>query len=275
MSKQFSTSIKFLIVFFFLVGTSSITSYSQGQVAIAGMDSKQEAERIWELGIVAKGGREKLIGIRSVFVSTESTYYLGLKKITNRKETLYVLPNRWWIWDDHRPSVFGLEMTMYNLENGKKYYARQGEKDVQVDQLASNQKNTNLSGLVFDLMETKWNRPTPEAVIKGKVGSQDVDIVQTSLWGQRIDFYLDIKTHLPAKIIAYKDRIVNYQAEFSNYMEVDGIKMPSCFILGGNNGAAKTKYSIAYQFNVEYNESIFTTPPLPVESASEAWKKKK
>lgn len=237
-------------------------------------DSQKEAERIWELAIQAKGGRERLHSVRNMFELSETQYFFRLVKTKNRTETLFVLPDKIWIWDDNRPSVFGLKMTMYNHEDGTKYFAHQGQKTVNLESMESNQENTHLSGLVYNLMETKWNQPVPEKVTIGKAGNQQVYIVQTILLGKRIDFFLNRKTHLPIKIIGYSNQQIEYDAEFSDYVDVDGIKMLSQYVLGGSNGFNKTIYKVTYQFNVQYNEDIFTSPPLPVESAAEAWKVK-
>ena len=236
---------------------------------------RKEAEKIWEKAIEAKGGREKLYSVRNMFESLGTTFFSGFKKITKRNEALFVLPNKSWVWDDNRPSVFGLEMTMYNLDSRKKYYVRQGQKKAELETIASDVKSTNLSGLVYVLMETKYNQPIPEKVIEDKVSGQVVDIVQTNLLGNRIDFYLDRKTYLPLKVVGYIDQKISYENEFSDYIDVNGIKMASVQIMGGEKDFHKTKYKVNYQFNVEYDESIFITPPLPVETAADAWKVKK
>lgn len=255
-----------IMLIFFGVNFGQTSSKSEGS-------SKQEAERIWELAIAAKGGREKLYNVKTMFEIDETKYLFGLKLIKSRIESLYVLPNKTWEWRDNRPSVFGLEMTMYNRETGKKYYAQQGQKHVEVKALDEKGKG---SGLVYYLMETKWDKPIPEKVTNGKFDGYDVNIVQTTFLGQRIDFLLDIQTHLPVKVIAYKGGEISFDPKFLDYVDVQGIKMPSKFILGGNDKFPdKTHYKATYQFNVEYNEDIFVTPPLPAESAADAWKPKK
>lgn len=262
--------MKFLTVTFLLL-CLNFAAFSQTS-SKTDNDSKKEAERLWELAIEAKGGREKLHAISNMAVSSKTEYYFELKKITNRIERFYVFPNKWWIWDDNRPSKFGLRMTMYNLESGKKYSIQEGQKKVSLESVESDYKSTKFSALITDLMETKWNQPIPEKLTSGKIRKQKVDVIQTSIVGQRIDFALNQKTHLPVKVIAYLNDKPSYSARVFDYVDIDGIKMPSKLILESESG--NSEYNLSYQFNVEYNEEIFKSPPLPVETAAEVWRVK-
>lgn len=275
MIMSFRVSIVLLTISLFVVANTANICFAQNEKLLPNTDpTKEEAERIWEFAIEAKGGREKLRNVKTLFEIDETKYYSGFKLIKSRTERLSVLPSKFWEWRDDRPSVFGLEMTMYNQEAGKQYFAQQGQKQVEVKPLKA--RATNLSGVINILMETKWEQPIPEKLIKGKLGKQDVDIVQTSLFGERIDFLLDRKTHLPIKVISYKGEKISSDPEFLDYVDVQGIKMPTKFVLGGSDAfPEKTTYKATYQFNVEYNEDIFITPPLPAEFAADAWKVKK
>ncbi|MEK6283101.1 MAG: hypothetical protein AABN95_22315 [Acidobacteriota bacterium] len=121
------------------------------------------------------------------------------------------------------------------------------------------------------LMETRWVRPTPLSVQKGKVGGRDVDIVQTTVHEypkgpDRVAFALDRKTHLPLQVIYYavvRGEEYSGGLRLSDYAEVNGIQMP------GKVGRLKT----SYQINVEYDESVFEQPPS-FSAGIEAWKKK-
>lgn len=55
--------MKFILLFPLFVYFASETSYCQSYMRV---DSKREAERIWELAVAAKGGREKLRSIENV-----------------------------------------------------------------------------------------------------------------------------------------------------------------------------------------------------------------
>ncbi len=126
------------------------------------------------------------------------------------------------------------------------------------------------SALVWLLLENKWIHPIPEKLTFDTIGLQNVDVVQTRLNGQRMDFAFSKKTHL---LLKESDYLPNGKGDgehraseisLSDYFEYQGIMIPKKVDCETN----------IYQFNVEYNEEIFSKAPLPVESAAGAWKKK-
>jgi hypothetical protein len=242
--------------------------------------SKKEAERIWELAIKAKGGREKLISIKNMVSHSHAKVYFAPLTYENKIVSLGVFPDKVWTWDDNRPSVFGLRMSMYNYATGMKYYKVLGSPD-NVDKLVPFEPNeqkqigSKLPSLVFDLMETYWLKPIPENVRSGKIRGMKVDIVRTALDGERYDFSLDKNTHLPLQISHFYylpsiKKEIAHTVNLSDYIEIDGIMMASVSFPEGESGKERT----AYQFNVEYDESIFKTP-ASFEMGSEAWKVKR
>lgn len=270
---RFST---ILFVVFFIVAAKPVNiCFAQTKSAFANSDStKTEAEQIWELAIKAKGGRERLLDVRSIIISISADSRFRGETIKSQTEHLVVIPNKEWIWDDNRPSVFGLRMTMYNWEAKNKYFTLPGDREYKglMPIEASENSLFKMPWIVNILLETKWHRPMPEKVSEGKIGSQKVDVVQTRLDGERIDFALDKKTHLPVKFTRYtidaktgKEQ-PKYEGYLTNYVDVEGIKIPS-----GRGNESNTKTS--YRFNVEYDEDIFKSPP-PFEVGPEAWKKK-
>jgi len=234
--------------------------------------TKTEAERLWELAIEAKGGRKKLRAIQNIQISSVGSFHPGAKKIRNRNEFLIVYPNKYWEWDDNRPSNFGLRMKMYDLALGRKYVAGEGSTRadlVPFEKTESAPRQT--TALIWVTLENSWHRPTPTHFTSIKIGSKEVDNIQTCLNGQRIDFALDRQTHLPIKVSFFLNDLdgnnehLSYEVHLSDYVDQDGIMVPKT--------VSEDKFS--YHFNVNYNEDIFKMAPLPVESAAEAWKPKK
>ena len=236
-------------------------------------DAEAEAQRIWEQAVAAKGGREHLSSVRNLVIYSRADY-LSRRGKTNEVKLvgLYVLPNKSWVWSDLRPDVFGLTVEMYNYETNMKYVITPGDPHHPLEPIEPNEKRGSRAlGLAYYLLETKWLKPIPIKASAGKIGSKPVDIVQTTLNGQRVDFTLDRGTHLPAKVSYYttdKNRTYVTELRLSDYVEINGIKVPQTITY--HDG---TKYKQSYQFNVEYDPEIFVKPP-PLEAGPEAWRPK-
>lgn len=229
-----------------------------------------EAERLWEQAIATKGGRDRLHAVRNMVISTEKDTSRLFTKNKVRREELLVLPTKYWFWDDYRPDVFGLRVSMYNYDSNISYVISESDPYHPPEPIKNAQKNKALRNdqLSF-LLETKWLKPTIIKASIGRIGLRPVDIVETIVEGERVDFAFDRKTHLPLRV-SYHDVVkgktyVNVQS-FSNYTEVSGIKVPQTIVY--DNGS---KYRASFQFNVEYNEDIFVKPPS-ISAGPEAWK---
>jgi hypothetical protein len=242
-------------------------------------NSSKAAQELWERVIETKGGRKKLHAITNVALTSHAkVQYSMFKTYDNHVESLFVFPDKEWRLDDNRPSVFGLRMEMYNYKTRMKYHGTFGNAISGLvpfeDADEKYRLDSNLAGLVIYLLETKWWQPVPETVTSRKKGSRKVDVIQTLFNNGRLDFVIDQKTYLPIQIIGYyQDKTTGENRQkiynLSDYVEVDGIMMPSKLSFGGENGVK----NLTYQLNVKYDESIFITPP-PFEAGPEAWKLK-
>ncbi len=269
MTAFFRFSIILLFVFL-------LANFCFAQKPVAAADAtKKEAERIWELAVEAEGGRQQMNTIQNLVVSSKG------QTSSAKIESFYVFPNKSWQLLDFRPSVLGLVMKMYNWETNKKYLLPRGNapelksiEQTDADKLKDASGNVAWSGLSVYLLESKWWKPIPKSVMSGKFNGQKVDTVQTDLNGKRVDFSFDQKTHLPVKIDFYNFSKISQttnidSVEVSKFSEINKLKMPTTLKESDGN-----KYNLTYQFNVEYNEDIFTKPP-PFEAGAEAWKVKK
>lgn len=233
----------------------------------------EEAVAIWEQAISAKGGRERLHSVRNMVISVRAEYRTSMvKKKQIRQEGLYVLPNKSWLWNDLRPDVFGLRVTMYNHDTRMKYVISEGEPHRQLEPIPEAEKaRSRIYGLLSYLPETKWVRPVLVGLSTGRVRLRPVYIVETRVHGERVDFALDRKTHLPVRVSYYdviKDKTYITAVELSDYVEISGIRVPQQ--VKYDDG---TVYKQTYQFNVEYNKDIFIKPTT-LEAGPEAWKPK-
>lgn len=233
---------------------------------------QKEAERLWEQAIAAKGGRDRLNAVRNMVISTKKDTTGLFTKSQVRREELLVFPNKYWFWDDNRPSIFGLVISMYDYDSNMSYVVSDGEPNRQLEPIKDKRRDKALRNAQLSLLlETKWLKPTIVKARTGRVGLRSVDIVETVVEGERVDFAFDRKTHLPVRV-SYYDVVngktyVNVQS-FSDYMDVAGIKVPQT-----HEYTDGSKYRASFQFNVEYIENIFIKPP-PIEAGPEAWRLK-
>jgi hypothetical protein len=245
--------------------------------------SEERAKVLWELLVAAKGGRDKMNKIENVLFSSTGLPRNGVPGIYTIKITgLNVFPNKTWSLEDYRPSVLGLTMRMYNWETSLSYVFDPREKTIGLNPVKEIEKieyerrtdeNGKLKwgGMVIDIPESRWWKPTPVAHTVKQINREKVDIIQTTLSGERIDFFLNQKTHLPMRIDFYRFSKIRKETDIdsiylSDYVEVCGFQMPTKLDDGN-------VYSLKYQFNVDFDESIFAKPPI-FAGKDDLWKKK-
>lgn len=229
-----------------------------------------EAKAVWEEAIRAKGGRERLHAIRSfVTISREEFPKSPRPDVMAHAyyEHLYVLPNRLWEYDDYRPGKMGdgglaLDVDKHRVLNPPDRTSAQGLYDDLVYRLRNSQ--------FLYLMETAYVQPELVGLSTGRLDRRDVDIVETRVNGDRVEFSLDRHSHLPVRIAIAEQRPVLPEVwRLSDYQSVDGIQMPSDVHLGDNT---RNTEMVTYHFNVEYDESIFV--PGSVRFEKNGWMKR-
>lgn len=260
-------------------------------------DSIKEAKRIWELAVKAKGGREKLHAVRNMVITytdSEAEHVLvrkkrelmaSKKKYKNTSVDFYLLPDKWWYWYDNRPSIWGLHMEMKNYETMKKYIVSDGGPFIDIKTWKPKERgivedidpkeasdDQDMLILIYKLLETKWVQPKIEKLTSGKVGRKKVNVIQTRIYNDRLDFMFDKVTHLLLRAVYYSKWGFAHGERYEDYVDVDGIMLPTEVIVESPHFGESTHYR-TYQINVEYNENLFKKPPLPIEEAMDAWKK--
>ena len=243
----------------------------------AQVSSQEKAARLWEQAIAAKGGEERLYAVHNIVISSRGGYMTHMhRKARVRREELCVLPDKYWLWDDYRPDVFGLTVRMYDYASKTSYMATNGELNEPPALTKDSQGHKALVTHQLDfLLETRWLRPTIVKASSSRIGLRSVDIVQTLVEGERVDFALDRDSHLPIQISyfdVFQGKTYVREHKFSDYADVGGIKVPLKIEYADSGGS--DKYKIDIQFNVQYDQSILRRPPA-VTVGPEAWKAKK
>jgi hypothetical protein len=230
----------------------------------------EEARAVWEEAIRAKGGRARLHAIRTFAMSSYEEFAHSPRPdvITHEFiEQLYAPPSRFWEYDDYRPGKMGdgglaLDTNQHRVFTAPDRGPAQGLYEDLVYRLRN--------GQFLYLMETAYVQPEPIGLKRGRLDRRDVDIIETRVDDDSVEFSLDRKSHLPARIVIMERRLRFPRVwRLSDYHAVDGVEMPSNVDLGED----KTNNMTTYRFNVEYDEAVFHRATVRFEK--NAWMKAK
>lgn len=225
-----------------------------------------KAREAWEEAIRAKGGRERLRSVSNVVLSSTSHWGIkGFNRTSMSYETLLVLPSKMWDYSDQRPSKFGVELMIVDLDQGYHQLISQdspgplprGKPNVgDIRQIRETQ--------ILTFMETRWLQPEVLRAEDKLWNIRRVTVVETEFGEQRLDFYLDRRTRLPLRVLiktptAYG--IHETDCRLGEYASVAGLQLPHDVACKVQGRRAPLQQSIRYQLNVKYDEEIFDRPP--------------
>jgi hypothetical protein len=233
--------------------------------------SRQKAVRVWEQAIAAKGGRQRLYGVRNLLISG-SQGYTSKQGSANRvlRESLYVVPDKYWFYDEYSSDRFGVRMHMYDYSRNLQYVGAPGDPQTRLESIMGSERIKRPDNSVISLLlETRWLKPIPVRATVETIGSKKVDVVETIVNNSRVDFAFNKKTHLLIRITFYNivsNKTYTDVQHFSDYVDVGGIKVPLTVNLDDG-----TEEKSTIQFNVEYNSDVFAKPP-PSGAGPKAWR---
>ena len=250
---------KFLIGSLVVFLTALISPGQDRNSAISTMNAK----RLWDMAVIAQGGRDKLFAI-----TNEVVRYSASKNGQPFSESLYVFPDKWWNFEDSGTQMFGRTMRMEDYQTRQNYILRKNQKNAELFPIVSERLDQSLdaNGHVrwmppsTFLLETKWWTPEIRSAGSAKMEGRTVDVVNVLVNGLDIDFFFDRDTHL---CIRRKVGSTYSQeaTDLSEYANVDGIMVPTRITYKADG---VVKYA-SYKFNVRYDERVFEKPPLPAE----------
>ena len=258
--------------FFFTLPLSAQTTAKPTPAPVYNEGNRREAERLWELAVSAKGGREKLQAVRNIVEISDATARWSLFKTYKiHRVDVYLFPWKWWSWDDQRDSVFGIDEAMYNSETGLKYIFDPRSKSPPPSLVPFETprdratRGVKMSGFATYLLVLSWFEPK----VLGITSENKTDVIHTDFNGGRIDFALDRKTHLPVLWTVSGDGHSNGEW-MKNYKEFDGIMMATHTGPLDESG----RYTHTYEFNAEIDDSIWEHPPA-FSLGADGWRKRK
>jgi len=263
------------------LGAIGIALMSTARAAPARLQERAEdgrspdafAATVWEQAIASKGGRERLQSVRNFVVRSREDFSRSTRPDVATHEDierLYVVAGKLWEFVDHRPGIMGasgliLDSAQHQAWGSNGYPAKSAYPEL-VYRLTE--------GQCLYLMETTKVRPKPVSVRSDRLRSSEVDIVETQVAGDRVDFYLDHASHLPVRIVTFRNLRAGSAPSrrifrLSDYQAIEGIQMPAKVRLGDDDTEMT---STTYHFNVDYDESIFNPQSLRFEA--QGWMKK-
>ena len=212
-------------------------------------DSRQEASRLLEKAVAAKGGRERLRSVKNVlFIHGSGSY-----------RSLMAFPGKEWEWADNRQNKIGsLDVTMTNCELNISYlsYASEAQARRIAPPDGALPDNYVRNTLAF-LVEPQGIDLEPIGVLKERVNGKVLDVIQAEFRGERIGFALDPETNLPSAFFRYLSTGKPYHLVLmKDYALVDGIWMPSKVSFGGAAYLPST-----FEINLDIDEQFFEKPP--------------
>ena len=217
-------------------------------------DEIRDARAVWEEAIRAKGGRERLHAVRNFISSSNAPFNTRRRDVARHEyiERLYLLPNRFWEYYDFRPGKMGDGGLALDTDQHR-VLSPPGRGSAQrlYEDLVYRLRN----GQIVYLMETAYVQPELVGAKRGRLNFTAVDIVETRVDSDHVEFFFDRRTHLPRRIVIRESRPVLPEAYLlSDYHIVDGIEMPMTERFGDDG----PKATMTYGFNVEFDEAVFS-----------------
>ena len=226
---------------------------------------KLKAEQAWEAVVKAKGGRERLQAVQNVIIESG-------KPAT--AIWLFAFPDKYWRWTSEGPGpVPWSSMIFYNGEPHTYYWITQ---DKTIRDTADPQRAMNRETALY-LLETSWLKPEIVSVQRVRDGDHLLDVIETRVNGERLDFAVEVEQMLVLKVMWYGRKVTRKKPLntylFSDYGPENGIQMPHGEQMV-DDGDKMRKRTLYYRFNVEYDKDFFKRPP-PLSAGPDAWKPKR
>jgi hypothetical protein len=250
-----------------LISTGAGVCQTRGQHEIGA--ERQEARRFWDAVVKAKGGRERLESVQNLLVQ-----YTRKQQPTLIQ--LFAFPDKYWEWS-YGPPFPEVAMGFYKGEAGL-YYSIS---DTGVQPVTNSDPQGWMDkGSVVLLLETRWVKPEPVKVTRQRRGGQLVDVIETKVGDERIDFTVDIESLLVLNVSRYSKDYKHgtepwWSEYFSDYVNIDGIQMPLKEALDNTHvGLAHNWLDMRCRINVVYDPDFFDAPPQ-LSAGTEAWRPKR
>lgn len=262
----------FFAIVLMIESSTSLVAQTRSSQNASFCSINSEPRTVWRQMIEAKGGVVRLHNVQNLVASSFGRARNKVQSYPIRIESLYVFPKKWWIWDDQRPSHFGLHMSMRNMDSKQGYdLTAGGRKFSALAPIGASVGDNDMAAITLELLlETKWVQPVPKRLFVTQYRGQKTIGIEVTAAAIRAEFILDQRSCLPLQLVTYNSSGA-VKTSFGSYIEVHGIQMPSAVTYETEDG--NITYTRRYEFNVDYDADIFRAPP-PFERGAAAWNAK-
>jgi hypothetical protein len=261
--KRFVSRMWFVILVLVMSATAQIENATSVRAP-----SNELAHKLWEATVAAKGGRERLRQITSLYVAAN-------QGDGDRQNVFYIFPGYTFNYS-YAAKWEGSGIHVSNVKRGIVWWQNEGNPARPRKYIAEDVYLNLLPQFIY-LMITHDIDPVPVRSRKEWIGLRRVDVVETDTNGWRVDYYLDSKTHLPVKVVLPLGPRERDKGEMSqvltleDYAEVNGVMMPHTVTHSFTFDSRKWKERLTFEINPKYDPSIFEQPPRP-KMGPEAWR---
>lgn len=221
--------------------------------------TQARARELWEQAVAAKGGRERLRRIESLYV--ERAQPGG-----DRDYYFYAFPRYWfnYTYGGRREDT---AKTVHNGPRGVTWWLPPNGATARQSESSADDLSAPLVAQFTYLLVTRWLEPRPLSARRERLGLRRVDVLEVDAGGWLVTYYLDPETHLPVKLIAPEGELPRARGErhkvvqFEDYAPVDGVMMPRAVTHSHTTVRRKWKERVAYEFNPRHDPRFFEQPP--------------
>lgn len=235
---------------------------------ISGAELCNPAE-VWEAVIAAKGGRERLHAVNSIYTGAQLKYWSFLIPRKGDAQTLFVLPDRVWTRTSYPGTVFGT--TVYIDDYGaKRTTAAHDERWGRAVRQTNPEIDNRAYLQAIYLLETRWMAPQLKGCVVTSFRRKKMYLISSTVQGENYGFYVDPTTHL-VRAVTIGTGVGQGTIILSDYYCVAGIMMFRRERIEYKH-LRTVEWRTTYEINPDYDPGLFTRRAT-VEDP-DAWRKR-
>jgi hypothetical protein len=203
--------------------------------------SNTDGNDLWERMVVAKGGRARLRAGHSRVVSTSVEGGVSRPDIAPnvRMERVLELPDRQWLWVDHRPGTFGFTTLVWNRTSRDSWRSDNGQNPGPSDWGTGEEHDTKLDIEQIQalyLLETAFVSPKTVTLVNR---NKDTALLEVVVANHTLRYTVDLKTSLAKRVTSvpwlgdahgngpyFPSATLVFSYELEGVVDIDGLRMP-------------------------------------------------